>query len=70
MLPQQIQTEDPVREWCYRTHDIKINNASAFQHYMGPIGCPSNPINDEQDPGNWEPNRAGWCPGSSSCKNG
>ena len=53
----------PCAEWCYRTHDIKINNASAFQHYMGPIGCPSNPINDEQDPGNWEPNRAGWCPG-------
>ena len=53
----------PCAEWCYRTHDIKINNASIFQHYMGPIGCPSNPINDEQDPGNWEPNRAGWCPG-------
>ena len=41
-----------------------------FQHYMGPIGCPSNPINDEQDPGNWEPNIEGlvsWY--GSSCKN-
>mgnify|MGYP001235733394 CR=1 FL=1 len=53
----------PCAEWCFREHDILINNASTFQHYMGPIGCPSNPINDEQDPGNWSPNRAGWCPG-------
>ena len=53
----------PCAEWCYRTHDIKINNSPTFQHYMGPIGCPSNPINNEQEPGNWQPNRAGWCPG-------
>tara|TARA_B100001093_G_scaffold238395_1_gene228396 strand:+ start:101 stop:1450 length:1350 start_codon:yes stop_codon:yes gene_type:complete len=53
----------PCAEWCYRTHQIKINNSPIFQHYMGPIGCPSNPINDEQEPGSWEPNRAGWCPG-------
>ena len=53
----------PCAEWCYRTHNIKINNSPTFQHYMGPIGCPSNPINNEQEPGNWQPNRAGWCPG-------
>jgi hypothetical protein len=53
----------PCAEWCYRTHEIKINNFPTFLHYMGPIGCPSNPINNEQEPGNWEPNRAGWCPG-------
>ena len=29
---------------------------------MGPIGCASNPINN-QSPGNWMPDRAGWCPG-------
>ena len=29
---------------------------------MGPIGCAANPINN-QNPGNWTPDRAGWCPG-------
>lgn len=52
----------PCAEWCYRTHDVKINGAITYQHYMGPIGCPTNPINN-QAPGNWMPNRAGWCPG-------
>ena len=28
---------------------------------MGPIGCASNPVSPQN--GNWEPNRAGWCPG-------
>ena len=53
----------PCAEWCYRTHNIKINNSLTFQHNMGPIGCSSNPINNEQSPGNWMPDRAGWCPG-------
>ena len=48
-------------EWCYRTHKIKINNSEKFSHYMGPIGCASNPINNQG--GNWSPDRAGWCPG-------
>ena len=52
----------PCAEWCYRTHDVKINGAITYQHYMGPIGCATNPINN-QAPGNWMPNRAGWCPG-------
>merc|ERR1711974_415029 len=52
----------PCAEWCYRTHDVKINGATMFQHDMGPIGCASNPINN-QNPGNWTPDRAGWCPG-------
>lgn len=51
----------PCAEWCYRTHKIKLNNADAFSHYMGPIGCPQNPIKAQR--GNWEPDRAGWCPG-------
>ncbi len=52
----------PCAEWCYRTHDVLINGSPAFSHYMGPIGCASNPINN-QSPGNWVPDRAGWCPG-------
>ncbi|MCX7547723.1 peptide-N-glycosidase F-related protein [Xanthomarina sp. F1114] len=49
-------------EWCYRTHNIVINGANTFEHYMGPIGCASNPVSN-QSPGNWQPDRAGWCPG-------
>jgi|GEM_PF-273990 len=49
-------------EWCFRTHDVKINGTNTFEHYMGSLGCSSNPVSN-QDPGNWEPNRAGWCPG-------
>jgi guanyl-specific ribonuclease Sa len=49
-------------EWCYRTHDLKINGVNSFQHYMGPIGCASNPVSN-QSTGNWMPDRAGWCPG-------
>ena len=48
-------------EWCYRTHDIKINDLNRFQHEMKGIGCSSNPINNQG--GNWTPDRAGWCPG-------
>ena len=51
----------PCAEWCYRTHAVKINGVNSFQHYMGPIGCASNPVT--QSPGNWTPDRAGWCPG-------
>ena len=49
-------------EWCFRTHDIAINNTNTFQHKLEPLGCDSNPINN-QAPGNWKPDRAGWCPG-------
>jgi len=52
----------PCAEWCYRTHDIVIDGANTFQHYMGPLGCASNPVSN-QSPGNWTPDRAGWCPG-------
>ena len=52
----------PCAEWCFRTHDIKINGSNTFQHSLGPIGCSANPINN-QNPGNWQPDRAGWCPG-------
>lgn len=49
-------------EWCYRTHDVMINGSSMFQHNLGPLGCASNPVSN-QAPGNWQPDRAGWCPG-------
>lgn len=49
-------------EWCFRTHHITLDGASAFDHYLGPLGCDQNPI-DNQAPGNWKPDRAGWCPG-------
>jgi len=52
----------PCAEWCYRTHSVKINGSNMFSHDLGPIGCASNPINN-QSPGNWTPDRAGWCPG-------
>jgi len=51
----------PCAEWCYRTHDVKIDNENTFSHYMGPIGCGNNPIAPQN--GNWAPDRAGWCPG-------
>jgi len=49
-------------EWCFRTHDVKINGANTFEHYMGALGCASNPVSN-QYPGNWTQDRAGWCPG-------
>ncbi|WP_323789619.1 peptide-N-glycosidase F-related protein [Psychroserpens sp.] len=52
----------PCAEWCYRTHDVKIDGAPMFQHNLSPLGCASNPVSN-QNPGNWQPDRAGWCPG-------
>ena len=34
-------------EWCFRTHNIKIDDVNTFSHYMGPIGCSQNPINNQ-----------------------
>ncbi len=52
----------PCAEWCFRTHHINIDGTPTFEHDMGPLGCAQNPVSN-QDPGNWEPDRAGWCPG-------
>ena len=52
----------PCAEWCYRTHNVLINGSGMFSHYMGPLGCAANPVSN-QNPGNWQPDRAGWCPG-------
>ena len=49
-------------EWCIKTHSIYINNVDTFQHKLDGLGCAQNPVNN-QAPGNWKPDRAGWCPG-------
>lgn len=51
----------PCAEWCYRTHHIKLDGAEEYSHFMGPLGCDVNVINNQA--GNWKPDRAGWCPG-------
>jgi len=51
----------PCAEWCFRTHDVKIDGTTMFSHNMQPIGCGTNPISPQG--GNWSPDRAGWCPG-------
>ncbi len=59
--PEDPGTGRACAEWCYRTHAVKINGTEQFSHDMGPIGCGSNPVSPQS--GNWQPNRAGWCPG-------
>ncbi len=49
-------------EWCFRNHQVRIDGEPTFTHNLGPIGCADNPV-DNQEPGNWKPDRAGWCPG-------
>jgi hypothetical protein len=51
----------PCAEWCFRTHQIRLDNVPTFDHVMGPLGCADNPVKNQR--GNWKPDRAGWCPG-------
>lgn len=51
----------PCAEWCFRTHYAMINGAKTFPHEMKPIGCAKNKVSGQG--GNWQPDRAGWCPG-------
>ncbi|MDG5800275.1 peptide-N-glycosidase F-related protein [Marinilabiliaceae bacterium ANBcel2] len=51
----------PCAEWCFRSHNILINNKTQFVHNMDAMGCDDNPVQPQY--GNWEPDRAGWCPG-------
>ena len=51
----------PCAEWCFRTHDVLINDNALFQHEMKGIGCDNNEVQPQG--GNWQPDRAGWCPG-------
>ncbi|WLD24457.1 peptide-N-glycosidase F-related protein [Flavobacterium dauae] len=49
-------------EWCVKTHSININGTKTFNHKLEGLDCDKNPVNN-QAPGNWKPDRAGWCPG-------
>lgn len=49
-------------EWCVKTHAILLNGQQTYLHKLAGLGCSDNPVNN-QAPGNWEPDRAGWCPG-------
>lgn len=49
-------------EWCFRTHHIAVNGENVITHELNGLNCASNPVNN-QAPGNWKPDRAGWCPG-------
>jgi hypothetical protein len=51
----------PCAEWCYRTHFVKIDGNNRFEHALNPIGCGKNKVSGQF--GNWQPDRAGWCPG-------
>ncbi|MFT4696499.1 MAG: hypothetical protein ACI8RY_001675 [Urechidicola sp.] len=51
----------PCAEWCFRTHKVKIDGNDSFNHQMGSLSCSTNPTNNQA--GNWQPDRAGWCPG-------
>ena len=51
----------PCAEWCFRTHNILIDGVKTFTHELKAIGCNNNPVNNQK--GNWQPDRAGWCPG-------
>ncbi len=51
----------PCAEWCFRTHEVLINNEPVFLHVMDGMGCDKNPVQPQN--GNWAPDRAGWCPG-------
>ncbi|MGM0377700.1 MAG: peptide-N-glycosidase F-related protein [Bacteroidota bacterium] len=55
------EDQRPCAEWCFRTHSILIDDAQFFHHKLAPLGCASNPVQPQN--GNWEPDRAGWCPG-------
>ena len=48
-------------EWCFRTHQLSLDNGLSFLHVMDGIGCNQNPVQPQN--GNWKPDRAGWCPG-------
>lgn len=51
----------PCAEWCFRSHNIFIDDVSTFTHSLTGLGCEANAIPGQA--GNWKPDRAGWCPG-------
>lgn len=51
----------PAAEWCFRKHNILIDDVNTFTHDLAGLGCEANAVPNQA--GNWKPDRAGWCPG-------
>lgn len=51
---------DNCAEFCARTHAVTFDD-QRFEHALWRDDCAENPISNQR--GNWQPSRAGWCPG-------
>lgn len=51
---------DNCAEFCARTHAV-LFDGMRFEHDLWRDDCAENPVNTQR--GNWQPSRAGWCPG-------
>lgn len=51
---------DNCAEFCPRTHAVTFDD-QRFEHTLWRDDCAENPIRNQR--GNWQPPRAGWCPG-------
>ncbi len=51
---------DNCAEFCSRTHAV-VFDGMRFEHALWRDDCADNPVNTQR--GNWQPSRAGWCPG-------
>ena len=51
---------DDCAEFCSRTHTVRFDDQS-FDHELWRDDCGDNPVSTQR--GNWQPSRAGWCPG-------
>jgi hypothetical protein len=49
-------------EFCAKNHTLTVDGATAQQQSVWRGDCAQNPINNQG--GNWQPNRANWCPGA------
>jgi hypothetical protein len=53
---------DNCAEFCSKQHTLTIDGMKAQQQPVWRNDCAQNPINNQG--GNWQPNRANWCPGA------
>ncbi len=51
---------DNCAEFCARTHAVRFGDARV-EHELWRDDCADNPVRNQR--GNWQPPRAGWCPG-------
>ncbi len=51
---------DNCAEFCARSHLLRLDDA-LHEHPLWRDDCAENPISNQR--GNWQPSRAGWCPG-------